>query len=334
MSFEVGNLAEDYASAELAAFEAWNEAFLKKHPPPRKPGLKRLVSWEYWEFWALLVIAFSAVTLTSMRTAVRFYEAAYADMITVFANQSTAVILSSLEAIVSIVVVDLGLPVLAAVWAYRRLRRKATVNETLERGKMIIAGFILLIVVISAGLGQSIKVSELLLAQYGQDLNLVLVLALGGGIGIASYMLGDLIGASFAGVAVENADATTKYRESIVEYEEIRREEWEKSEQYNSLRKQFKSLEIAVRKSVQQPVQPPVQPVLNKNVEQSVNGNPNQVALTRQYLQDIKVMTLAELPTSRELAEELSAIHGFTFSTGSVHRGRQLYANEYLGVSL
>ncbi len=317
------NLAQNYAQAEQEAFDEWAETYSRNNPLPDLPKTGRIFSLAYWDFWALAFVSGASIFLTATRTGLRFYEAAFSDSNTVW--------LASLEALLAIFAVDLGLPVVAAVFAYRRiLKNQNTTRLWAERLKLVIASILLLAIIIVAGLGQSIKISESLLLQYGLLTETWLVLLLGGGIGIVAYIFGDLLGVTFASVAVDNKTAIEEYEKELEEYYDARADAWTSSPQYNSLRLQYKQMETSHRKMIREGYQGiPVD--IPRNIPEY--SGPSQADEAYEYLsrhpERSEWAREEHVPGAHYIAQDMRR-GGRNFSNQSAVRGRRRWIKENL----
>jgi hypothetical protein len=318
------NLAQNYAQAEQEAFDEWAETYSRNNPLPDIPRTGKIFSLAYWDFWALAFVSGASIFLTATRTGLRFYEAAFSDSNTVW--------LASLEALLAIFAVDLGLPVVAAVFAYRRiLKSQSATRLWVERLKLVIASVLLLAIIVVAGLGQSIKISQSLLLQYGLLTETWLVLLLGGGIGIVAFIFGDLLGVTFASVAVDNKTAIEEYEIEVEEYYEARAEAWISSPQYNSLRLQYSQMEKSHRKMIREGYQSPE--FLPREIP-GENGYPSQSDLAYEYLsghpESVEWHRDDDVPSDYYIAQALKSSNRGRFSNASAGRGRRRWIKENL----
>lgn len=323
------DLSVQYAQAEATAFETWVTGYAAKVPPPAPPAMTTLLSWRYWHFWALGVLGLFGMLLTAMRTGLRFYEAAHLDLSHLSDVGVITVGLAIVEALAAVVAIDLALPVLAAVWAYQRLRRGVSLNSAWEQVKIGGAILLALAIVIVAGLGQAINFSQELTTAYGLSLETALVLMLGGGVGFVTLLIGDLAGGAFAQVAHDNTQAEAVYRDDLAAYREARQRAWEASPQYASLQKIYKSLELQTRKSIKEGWQPDltrptpiVQPVY-------VPGSPiPKEDPKRQHIYTLIEQILdqtGEVPEYADLKEIIGRDPAFHASDGYISETRNRY---------
>jgi hypothetical protein len=243
-----GQLLEQQSAEERIAFSAFKQTYMERVPVPDRPAALN-VGGLGLEFWLYFVMAIAAILLAAMRTSDAFYFVGYAT--------AGDVVYASAEAVLSVIVVELGMVVFAAILAQKRyrkqeLRRKEEAAETntlyvrnreVDINSWIIGLGLLLMTLISmaAGLHQSIRIIESVDPKFVQVLSYGLGITIGVGITIIAVISGDIIGQQVAIVTAGFSERAAVYEADMAAYQHELEDAWARSDERRVIRAEVRA---------------------------------------------------------------------------------------------
>ena len=233
-----GQILEQESAEERVAFAAYKETFLLQNPLPPKPATLDLRGLGF-AFWLYFTQAITSIALAAMRTSDAFYFVGYATV----GNGYYA----SAEAILSVLAVEVGMVVFAAILAQKRYKKQETElrSQAEADGKkfraskevdlnaaVIWAGLILMALIsMSAGLHQSVKIIDGVSEAFVQNLSYFLGITIGVGITIIAVIAGDILGQQLAIITAGYADRLAEWEDKIDEWNDAVKAAWARSDQ-------------------------------------------------------------------------------------------------------
>lgn len=233
-----GEILEQESAEERVAFAAFRDTFLLQNPLPPKPVSLDLRGLGF-AFWLYFVQAATSIALAAMRTSDAFYFVGYATV----GDQFYA----SAEAILSVLAVEVGMVVFAAILAQKRHKKQETELRALAEAEgikfrsnkevdmnaaVIWAGLILMALIsMAAGLHQSVKIIEGVSEDFLKFLSYGLGVTIGVGITVIAVIAGDILGQQLAIVTAGFADRMADYEDRVEEWNDAVKAAWYRSDQ-------------------------------------------------------------------------------------------------------
>ena len=233
-----GQILEQESAEERVAFAAYKETFLLQNPLPPKPAALDLRGLGF-AFWLYFTQAITSIALAAMRTSDAFYFVGYATVGSQF--------YASAEAVLSVLAVEVGMVVFAAILAQKRhkkqeaeLRAKAEAEGVKFRSSkevdmnaaVIWAGLILMALIsMAAGLHQSVKIIEGVSEDFLKFLSYGLGVTIGVGITVIAVIAGDILGQQLAIITAGYADRVADYEDKLDEWNDAVKAAWARSDQ-------------------------------------------------------------------------------------------------------
>lgn len=238
-----GQLLEQQSAEERIAFAAYKQTYMARVPLPQKPSSLDLKGLGF-AFWLYFTQAITSIALAAMRTSDAFYFVGYATVGNGF--------YAGTEAILSVLAVEVGMVVFAAILAQKRYKRqeaelRARAEQTGARFRsskevdlnaaVIWAGLILMALIsMAAGLHQSVKIIENVSPEFVKYLSYGLGITIGVGITVIAVIAGDILGQQLAIVTAGFADRAADYEEEMAAYQQELEDAWARSDERRYIR--------------------------------------------------------------------------------------------------
>jgi hypothetical protein len=248
MSPTKGQLLEQQSAEERIAFAAYKETYEARVPRPKSPA-KLDLSGLGFEFWLYFSQAITSILLAAMRTSDAFYFVGYA--------VSSNAVYATGEALLSVLVVELGMVVFAAILAKKRYERQEKArkeqaaqegtryrsDKTVDINSWVVAVGLGLMALISmaAGLHQSVRIIENVSEGFVQTLSYGLGVAIGIGITVIAVIAGDILGQQLAIITAGYADRAADYEEDVENYQSELEDAWARSDERRVIRAEVRA---------------------------------------------------------------------------------------------